>query len=311
MVIAFFLHLKDNALGSFNIKHMRCIVSKEEVLKKLQEVQEVKKKVVNRVWSNALLVREIDESKSDQKGVALSKDAIVERSKLVAEQFIKDHHNSHPVVISLMDGAAQFASLLLAAFNQYDYPHTPTSMQASSYGNETTAGKLKVGSMPKTLVGGKTVLLVDDVCDSGATLSKIKELLLEYGADAVYSIVLVDKVQERSNQYSPDYVGFNVPADAFIVGMGLDYYGELRNKSEIRAVDTAFLPTEEERLILDSEAALNEELRKYIALEKTTKPSASIYTTFGSSSRQQVPDALSKPLVSDVEQQQNTTSFYH
>ncbi|KTD06933.1 phosphoribosyltransferase [Legionella jamestowniensis] len=256
-------------------------MSKDEILKKLRTIQKLKEEITERVWQNARPIQEIDEEKFNKKGEALTERAIEQRTVLLAERLIKEYRNANPVLISLMDGAHPFASLLQTTLNKFGYKYSYTTMQASSYGNQLTSGELKISSMPKINLGERTVFIIDDICDTGKTYLKIKELLENFGPKQISLIVLVEKVQPRINNYRPEYVGFEIPPDAFVVGMGLDYYGELRNKTEIRGVDPASLPSREEQELLDSEASLNEELRKLIALEKTTKPGSSTMTVFG------------------------------
>ena len=291
------------------IKYMRCVV-KEVILKKLKEIQELKQKIAERVWSNAHPVREIDEDKFDKKGEALTQSAIEQRTKLLAERLIKDYPGKDPVLVSLMDGGLPFANLLQTALNERDYEYTYTTMQASSYGDKMTSGELKIGSMPKVSVAGRAVFVVDDVCDTGKTYLKIKELLESLGAEKVVLVVLVDKVQQRVNNYRPEYVVFEVPSDAFIVGMGLDYLGKLRNKPGILAVDLSSLPTQEEQKLLDLEPLLNEQLVKLIALEKTSKPGSSNQTIFGGSLEKSTTNMPAyAPEDATLVQQSITTSF--
>ncbi len=267
-------------------------MSKEVILEKLQEIQILKNKVTQRVWSKAKVVREIDGDKCDKQGDALTQSSIKKRTEMLAERLIKEYRDENPVLVSLMDGALPFASLLHTALNERGYKYSYTSMQASSYGHKMSSGALKIGSMPKIPIGGRTVFVVDDVCDTGNTYLKIRALLQGLGAKHVSLVVLVDKVQPRVKDYVPEYVGFEVPADAFIVGMGLDYLGELRNEPEIRGVDLSSLPSEEEQALLDLEAPLNEELAKLIALEEAAKPGRSDLTLFGVSSSKAVVSRL-------------------
>ncbi|KTC78171.1 phosphoribosyltransferase [Legionella brunensis] len=267
---------------------------KEVILKQLSTIHGLKSTVTKRVWDHAHPVREIDLDKFDQKGDELTEDNIQKRTELLANRLIKEYPDANPVLIGLMDGALPFASLLQTKLNEKGYQYSYTTMQASSYGNKTTtSGELKIASMPKIPLGGRTVFVIDDVCDTGNTYLKIRELLESFGPKKISLVVLVDKVQKRVDNYMPEYVVFEVPSTAFIVGMGLDYFGELRNKLEIRAVDPLSLPNEQELELLNSEASLNEQLRKEIALEKTARPGSSNITIFGGSLEQSIkPDAL-------------------
>jgi hypoxanthine phosphoribosyltransferase len=256
-------------------------MSKEDILAELGEIQRLKKEVTERIWSNAFPIKEIDESKFDNKGEILTQTVIKQRTESLADRIIKEHLNTNPVLVSLMDGALPFASLLQNALNVRGYNYSYTTMQASSYENKMISGELSIGSKPKIPLGGRTVFVVDDVCDTGSTYLKIRAFLKSLGAKEVSLIVLVNKVQERPSGYNPEYVGFKVPSDAFIVGMGLDFRGELRNESEIRGVDPNFLPNEEEQRLLDLETPFNKQLIEAIALEKTGRPGSSNMTVFG------------------------------
>ncbi|BCA95836.1 hypothetical protein TUM19329_21970 [Legionella antarctica] len=289
-------------------------MNKEMILEQLEKIQDLKSKISKRVWSNAHSVREIDEDKFDKKGEALTQRVIKSRTESLAERLINEYPDTDPVLISLMDGALPFASLLHTALNERGFKFSYTTMQASSYENKMTSGELKINSMPKIRLGGRTVFVIDDVCDTGKTYLKIRQLLESFGAIKVSLVVLVDKVQQRINDYRPEYVGFEVPPDAFIVGMGLDYLGELRNESEIRGVVLSSLPTAEEEELLNSEATLNEQLVKLIALEQTAKPGSSNVTIFGgtfekSSQSETYTSPAQKASGSMPVQQGMTTSF--
>jgi hypoxanthine phosphoribosyltransferase len=257
---------------------------RKTILKELEKIQQLKNTVAQRVWANASSVTEIDENKSAEQCETLNKEAIKARVVLLAEQLIQEFPDTDPVLISLMDGALPFAGLLHTALNERGYKYAYTTMQASSYGDELTSGELKIGCMPKVPLGGRTVFIVDDVCETGKTYLKIRELLKGFGAQSISLIVLVDKVQKRADDYKPEYVGFAVSPDAFLVGMGLDYSGSLRNTEEIRGVDLTSLPIGEEQDLLNSEKTLNEQLVKLIAMKGTAKPGSSNMTLFGASS---------------------------
>ncbi|CEK10390.1 phosphoribosyltransferase [Legionella hackeliae] len=254
---------------------------KAEILKSLREIRELKSTVAKRIWENAPPVREIDEDHFDGRGDALTEATIKKRTEMFAEKLIQKYPNSNPVLISLMDGALPFASLLQNALIERGYEYDYTTMQASSYGNKMSSGELIIGSMPKIHLGGRIVFIVDDVCDTGKTYLKVRELLKTFGPEEISLIVLVDKVQKREKDYKPEFPLFELSSKDFIVGMGLDYMGKLRNMREIRAVDPKFLPTEKEQKLLDSEGAFQAELKRLIELEQTAKPGSSSDTLFG------------------------------
>ena len=102
-------------------------------------------------------------------------------------------------------------------------------LQVSSYGLETTSsGRVKViGNLPGS-VKGRPVLLVDDIQDTGKTLEFTRDLLLENGADPVWTCALLDKPDRRAVEIEADFVGFVIP-DVFVVGYGIDYAESFRH----------------------------------------------------------------------------------
>lgn len=218
-------------------------MSLKDLLTELESLDSFQSTITNRVW---------DESKDavDLDGTVLNEKNIKERVDVLAARIVKDFPNGNPVLVGLMDGAIPFAALLCSALNKLEYNFNYTTMTVSSYGNEMTSGSLSVGALPKVELIGRTVLVVDDVCDTGKTLKKIKATFLEQCPKDVKLMTLVDKVQERPDGCNPDYAGFKLSKDAFIIGMGLDYRQDLRNKTSIRTANLASLPTPAEELLL-------------------------------------------------------------
>ena len=131
-------------------------------------------------------------------------------------------------VMPVMDGGMIFAADLVREIN---LPLTITPIKASSYGDSTTSsGRVSLPwGIPKG-VASKDILLVDDILDTGGTLTHLKELLILEGARTVLTCVLLRK--ESSRHLPADYLGFEIP-DQFVVGYGLDYAGLYRNSPEI------------------------------------------------------------------------------
>lgn len=258
------------------------MMTEQEIRTKLQQITGLKMVIEKRLWDTALPVKDFN-------GDELSKENIQQKINEIANQIITNYPDSCPVLISLMDGAMPFASQLHTELTERNYPFQFTCMQVSSY-EGTKSGELSMGSLPKILLGNRVVIVVDDVCDTGKTYAKLHDLFLEQGAQEVFLVALVDKVQERVSKCEPQYTGFKISKDAFIIGFGLDYEGIVRNSAAIKTVDFKSLPTNEEMALLHSEASLNEQLRNIIA-SKLSAPSvesspAALFASVASKSTQ-------------------------
>ena len=101
-------------------------------------------------------------------------------------------------------------------------------MIVSSYGSGTTSsGKIKIVQDCREDLKDRNVLVVDDVIDSGNTLSQLCEFLQTREPKSLSTCVFLDKPSRRVVDFKPDYVGYEIP-DAFVIGYGLDYDGKYR-----------------------------------------------------------------------------------
>jgi len=140
--------------------------------------------------------------------------------------------DSNPLALCVMNGGLITAGQLLPRCLfplQIDYIH------ATRYANTTTGGELKWFAEPKSPLEGRTVLIIDDIHDVGATLKAIVDHCKAQGAKAVYSAVLVNKRHDRKVAMQADFVGVEVE-DRYIFGCGMDYQGYLRNLPAIYAI---------------------------------------------------------------------------
>ena len=134
-----------------------------------------------------------------------------------------------------MNGAVVFAGQLLTKLNFYlqvDYIHT------SRFKGEMEGGDLEWVAVPRTSLEGRTVVIVEDILDSGITLTSIIDYCREKGAKEVYTVVLVDKDHPRdvNGVEKADFTCLWVE-DKFLLGFGLDYQGFFRNLPGIYAVN--------------------------------------------------------------------------
>jgi hypoxanthine phosphoribosyltransferase len=132
-------------------------------------------------------------------------------------------------VVGLLKGAFVLTADLVRALDRAGRSPQVEFLQVSSYGAGTeSTGRVKViGGMPGA-IGGRDVLLVDDIQDSGRTLAFTRQLLLDHGAGRVWSLALLDKPSRRAVAFEADYIGFQIP-DVFVVGYGIDWAERYRH----------------------------------------------------------------------------------
>lgn len=135
------------------------------------------------------------------------------------------------VILSILSGSFIFAADLCRRVA------TPALqikfIRASSYGNSTeSSGDLKISGLENIDIRGKKVLVVDDILDTGITLSKVCEAIKAYSPAELRTCVLLDKGARRTVNFNADFVGFNIE-NKFVVGYGLDYADDYRTFPEI------------------------------------------------------------------------------
>ena len=132
-------------------------------------------------------------------------------------------------LVGLLKGSFMFVADLARALDAVGHQPYVEFLQVSSYGLEKeSSGKVKViGGMPDS-VGGRSVLLVDDIQDTGRTLAFTASLLREHGAASLCTCALLDKPSRRAVDFEADLVGFVIP-DVFVVGYGIDYAERYRH----------------------------------------------------------------------------------
>ena len=163
---------------------------------------------------------------SDLDRVLLSAEEIRARVAQMAAQIESDYAGKVITVVVLMDGALFFVSDLL---RQIDLPIRLVTLGASSYsGGMQSSGQVKIQWPTGVNFAAQDVLLLDDILDTGLTLSVLRERLLAEKPASLRTAVLLDKKRPRSHDCPLDYCGFEI-ADEFVVGYGMDYQGRFRN----------------------------------------------------------------------------------
>ncbi|MDY6224080.1 MAG: hypoxanthine phosphoribosyltransferase [Candidatus Borkfalkiaceae bacterium] len=158
--------------------------------------------------------------------VMLTSEQIAERVKGLAAQLDKLYEGRRPVVICILKGSVMFFADLI---REMKTPMQIDFMAVSSYGKGSiSSGKLQVKKDLTVNIGGKDVLIVEDIIDSGNTLYELKKMLNTRSPASVNIVTLLDKPERREVPMEPEYKGF-VIEDEFVVGYGLDYAEDYRN----------------------------------------------------------------------------------
>ncbi len=142
------------------------------------------------------------------------------------------------VILSLLKGSFMFTADLVRALHARGTTSRIEFLKVSSYGDRTSSsGTVRVdGDLPQDLEN-KSVLLVDDILDTGHTLNWVRNLVGASGAESVTAAVLLDKPSRREAPFKADFIGFEIP-DKFVVGYGIDYAQKFRDLPYIGAVQT-------------------------------------------------------------------------
>lgn len=146
----------------------------------------------------------------------------------------KDYEGKNVHIVCILRGASFFACELA---KRITVPVTIDFMSVSSYGNGTVStGEVKINKDLDDSILHKNVIVVEDIVDTGRTLSSLMEILRDRGPESLALCALLDKPERRVVDVKVDYVGFQVP-DLFVVGYGLDYAQKYRNLPYIGVVE--------------------------------------------------------------------------
>lgn len=164
--------------------------------------------------------------KKDIKEVLISEEDILKRVKELGAEITNDYKDKDLIVVGILKGAVVFMSELC---KRIDLPMNMDFMSVSSYGKSSrSTGEVKIIKDLDASVEGKDILIVEDIIDTGLTLSYLTDNLRKRGANSVKIVTLLDKPNRKNLEVKVDYLGFEVPKE-FIVGYGLDYAEVYRN----------------------------------------------------------------------------------
>ncbi|CAN7167004.1 hypoxanthine phosphoribosyltransferase [Paenibacillus sp. LjRoot153] len=163
---------------------------------------------------------------SDIQEVLYSEEQIQGKIKELGELLSTDYEGKNPLVICVLKGAFIFMADLV---KQMRVPLEIDFMAVSSYGQSTkSSGVVKIIKDLDVPVEGRHILIVEDIIDSGLTLSYLIDVLERRNAKTISVVALFNKPARRTVELEPDYAGYVLP-DEFVVGYGLDYAEKYRN----------------------------------------------------------------------------------
>ncbi len=166
--------------------------------------------------------------------VLLTEEEVNSRIKEVAEQISKDYEGKQVHMICVLKGGVYFMCELS---KRMDVPVSLDFMSVSSYGDDTeSSGIVRIVKDLDQPLEGKDVLIVEDIIDSGRTLSYLIEILKQRKPNSIRLCTLLDKPERRVVDVNVEYSCFNIP-DKFVVGYGLDYAQKYRNLPYIGVVE--------------------------------------------------------------------------
>lgn len=163
---------------------------------------------------------------NDLKEILFTEEQLQNRIAELGAQIARDYAGKNPLVVCVLKGAVLFMADLV---KRIDVPLEMDFMAISSYGVSTkSSGVVRILKDLETGLEGRHVLIVEDIVDTGLTLSYLRDSLLRRNAASVKIVALFDKPAGRKIEIQPDYLGFEVPNE-FIVGYGLDCAEKYRN----------------------------------------------------------------------------------
>jgi hypoxanthine phosphoribosyltransferase len=158
--------------------------------------------------------------------VLIPAERIQKRVAELAAEITQDYKGQPLVIVGVLNGCLMFLADLI---RHLDHPLRVGYIQASSYrGAATSPGEFRFGAEILPNLEGRHVLLLDDILDTGQTLTRVAEHFRARGVASLKVAVFLRKLGRQKLVFEPDYIGFEIP-DRFVIGYGLDYNDEYRH----------------------------------------------------------------------------------
>lgn len=170
----------------------------------------------------------------DKKSVLIPEKQLMARIAELGKQITEDYKGEPVHLVGILKGSVFFLCALAA---RIDLPVTIDFMQVSSYGDQTTSsGVVRIHKDTDESLEGKNVLIIEDIIDSGRTMSYLLKILEARKPKSMKLVTLLDKPARRVCEVTADYTGFEVE-DKFVIGFGLDFAQKYRNLPYIGVID--------------------------------------------------------------------------
>ncbi|MFO1475105.1 MAG: hypoxanthine phosphoribosyltransferase [Verrucomicrobiota bacterium] len=170
--------------------------------------------------------------------VLITETQIARRVRSLAREIESDYRGRELVIVSLLTGTVLFLADLV---RQINLPLRLDFIGVSSYGSGTSPGRLVFNRDLRLEVRGRDVLLVDDILDTGRTMTQVLRRIRRLRPRRIRTCVLLNKAARRTEDVEADYVGFEIP-DYFVVGYGLDFAERYRNLPFVGVLDPRLCP---------------------------------------------------------------------
>jgi hypoxanthine phosphoribosyltransferase len=176
----------------------------------------------------------MNELHPDLARVLVSSEAIQQRVKELADQISLDFKEVDRLyIVGILKGAFIFMADLT---RQLNIPHVVDFMALSSYGRTTESGAVRILMDLREPIEGQHVLVVEDIVDTGHTLTYLHHILLGRNPASLHTCALVRKLRGQADSPPVDYIGFDIP-DVWVVGYGLDYADRYRTLPFVAELD--------------------------------------------------------------------------
>jgi hypoxanthine phosphoribosyltransferase len=169
-----------------------------------------------------------------KKEILISKPEIDDRVQRLADEISRDYEGKELVLIGILKGAFVFMADLIRCLR---IPCEVDFVRLASYGAGTvSSGNIMITKDIETPIRGRDVIIVEDIVDTGLTLSFLVDKLKEREPESLKVCVLLDKKERRKVPFEAEYVGFDIP-DRFVVGYGLDFNERYRFLPDVCAIE--------------------------------------------------------------------------
>jgi hypoxanthine phosphoribosyltransferase len=163
----------------------------------------------------------------DIERIIFSEDAIRTRVAELAAEINRDYEGKNPVVVGILQGAVVFFTDLTRQLTmEMEMDFMSVSIYRSGRRSSGPVGVIK--DLEKD-IRGRDVLVIEDEITTGTTLTEVQKIMLARGPTSVKFCTLLDKGSAKRSPIQPDYIGFRIPGDGFIVGYGIDFAGKYRS----------------------------------------------------------------------------------